>query len=98
MPSYAYDVDNIRNAPAPTRDEIDGESDLGELKEMQYTAEEMEISLRTKLEFFSVDDPRAKGRRVAALIFWRTALMHIKRRRNEIHSEARRAEREQVIA
>ncbi len=95
MPSYAYDVDAADPAPvnarAPTRAEIEAMTAVADLRELQFQAEEMEISLRTQLEFFVADAPALRGRRVAALIFWRTALLHIKRRRAEVYKENGRA-------
>jgi hypothetical protein len=72
---------------APTKETIEKVSDVSTLREMQFNAEDVEISIKTQLEFDVDNDIGLRRRRIAALIFWRIAIQNCKRRYVQLQKE-----------
>ena len=78
---------------APMREDVEAITDRRAIKDLLTRGEDYEISLKTQLEF-SDFSPSAKHNRIAALILWRQALNHAKRRLVELNradNEAKKA-------
>lgn len=68
---------------APTREQIAMINDIAVMWQMLSDATDIEISIKTQLEFYTRDD-ELKGRRIAALIHWRICAKNIRNRINEV--------------
>ncbi len=75
---------------APTKAEISAMSDRGSILGLLDQADDAEIALRTKLEFWSGDADR-KARTVTALICWRMAAKNARKRLAEIKAATQNA-------
>lgn len=77
------------NEHAPTREEISQINDLVELMAMIADATDVEIAIKTQLEF-CVDGDELRARRIAALIYWRQAVKNLKNRVNGLRAASTR--------
>ena len=76
-----FDVFSRKNNMAPKKDEIDKVNDISVLYDLLSNALDVEIAIKTQLEYDVCDD-ELKNRRINALILWKIAIKNIKTRLN----------------
>jgi len=80
------DLDTTPRRDAPTRQEINLMDSVSALNELIAEATDVEIAIKTQLEYWA-DDDVMKGRRIGALVYWRQAIKNARHRIYAIRAE-----------